>query len=482
MVTLQHSFDLFERRQGWKAEQVLVLTPYVEEQFFIRLVKGLRPRRLSVVIDDGCRSDDIDTVKTAVTKVRGKAKSGLTCVLGSAPGLMHLKLFYIVWRTPGKQTARTLVFGSANATKQGFGGSVNAELIATCRLAAGPHGEAIDWCEKVMAATLAEGETTVAGARDLDLGKGVHLRLPGLKIGRRRPELGSFDLWMQRGWLLSEYRPEPNFLRIPIHLSKGLSQTEQTRVAASSGFFVPTTKRLNYPFALPPGQRHLDGDHEEGDSEAECGNWRRKYFMWTRLGDWCSEACYQAERATFRRKGCEARERRLECLDTLRSPDILRHERARFLSSLSRLWTDFDEDAAALLRGNASIDDVFYGELFDKRVERDLALMADREFRERYLTGYEISPVPRFRPDIHGWREFLESFAKQICLDGTRLRSQSKLLLAVREAIRATGETARVMDDHDKLLSFLMRLFAEGEGGDKAAAKAARTVARYHRG
>jgi hypothetical protein len=44
-----------------------------------------------------------------------KRKVALNCVPGSAPGLLHLKLFYIVWRTEAKRTARTLIFGSANA-------------------------------------------------------------------------------------------------------------------------------------------------------------------------------------------------------------------------------------------------------------------------------------------------------------------------------------------------------------------------------
>ena len=113
LTLVDHNFDLFERRKGWKAEDVLVVTPYVEQEFFQRLVKGLRPRRLSVIIDDGCRMGDVAMVQETVAKAHVSTAAGLACVLGSAPGLMHLKLFYIVWRTPGRRTARTLIFGSA---------------------------------------------------------------------------------------------------------------------------------------------------------------------------------------------------------------------------------------------------------------------------------------------------------------------------------------------------------------------------------
>ncbi len=479
MKASEHSFDLFERRPGWKADQVLVLTPYVEETFFVRLVESLRPKRLSVVIDDGCRPDDVATVTDAVARAGVRKPPDLACVLGSARGLMHLKVFYIVWRTPGGRTARTLVFGSANATRQGFEGTVNAELIARCRLTAAVHFEVIAWCDQVFKATRGKVETRISGARDLKLGQGFHLRLPSIRVGRRRPELGSFDLWVQRGCLLSQYRPEPNFLRVPIHLSKGLSQTEQSQVAASSGFFVPTTRRLNYPFAMPPGLAPADDDDDD-DGEAEGGNWRRRLFTWTRLGDWCSEACLVAERRNFRRKGHEARERRLECLETLRSGTVLRVERARFLTALGRLWTDFGSDAPALLRGDSGVDEAFYADLFDKRVERDLSLVSDREFRDRYLIGYELSAVPRFRPDVHGWAEFLESLARQVCLDATRSRSQSRLLAAIRAAIDAAGASADVLDDHDSLLTFLQKVFEDGERGDRSAKAAARIVAGYH--
>lgn len=303
-----HSFDLLESRQGWKAVDVLVVAPYVEKEFFERLAKGLRPRRLSVIIDDGCRVGDIGMVTEAVSKIGGATASGLACVLGSSPGLMHLKLFYIVWRTPGKRAARTLIVGSANATKQGFGGSVNAELIASCRLTNGLHAEVIAWCDATIAAARSKGHTRVAAARDVELGKGLRSRLPALSVGRKKSALTSFDLWVQRGWLLSEYRPDPGFLRIPINLAKGLSQTEQQRLVTDSGFLVPTKKRLTFPYALPEGHVASDVDDEDVDEDEEIANSRRKFFVWTQLGEWCSEECHALEHRHFTKKDYEGRE------------------------------------------------------------------------------------------------------------------------------------------------------------------------------
>ena len=151
---------------------------------------------------------------------------------------------------------------------------------------------------------------------------------------------------MQRGWLLAEFRPDPGFLRIPIQLGKALSQTEQERLVATSGFAVPAKKRLTYAYALPEGadrERHLQ-EEEEGD---EGGNWRRKFFVWTQLGEWCSQACHEAERAHFCRKGLDKRQARLHALETMRNASIRAHERSLFIASLTMLWQQLGDDASA---------------------------------------------------------------------------------------------------------------------------------------
>lgn len=476
LTSEDHSFDLFERRKGWKAEQVLVVTPYVEREFFHRLVAGLRPRRLSVIIDDGCRMGDVDMVRETVAKIGGSAAKGLACVLGSAPGLMHLKLFYIVWRTPGKRTARTLIFGSANATRQGFGGAINAELIVSTTLTNVKHAEVIAWCEDAIAAARSNTLTKLTAARDLDLGKGIRLRLPGLSVGRKKSAIGSFDLWVQRGWLLSEYRNDPGFLKIPINLNKGLSQTEQERLVSEIGFLVPAKKHLTFPYALPDGQSAQD----EAEESAEIGNWRRKFFVWTQLGEWCSAETYSAEHHKFRKKNYDWREARLRCLEMMRSPSVRDAERLRFLGSMNKLWTDLGDEANELLQGEEALDEQHYSELFDKRVDRDLSLVAEEEFRIRYLRGFELSQVPRFRPDVRGWRDFIDSLVRQLCLEQTRTRSQSRLFHAISDAVDTIGSSESVFEDQGKLRKLLQFIFESCESGDQGTAEAKKLIVEYH--
>lgn len=469
----EHSYDLFARPANRKAETVLVITPYVERAFFDRLIRDLRPKRLKVVIDDGCRREDVQMIRDAVAD--SKRRIALTCVFGSAPGLVHLKLFYIVWRTEAKRTARTLIFGSANATRQGFGGSINAELIASCRLTRSRHSHIVDWCDEVVTATDAGEPRRIEPARDVDLGVGLQLRLPGITIGRDRPSLSNFDLWVQRGYLLSDFRPEQSFLKVPVRLKQPLGQTEQSRMASLSGFDVPPTKTLTYHYA-----GEADDIQPVPATEAESGNWRRRLFVWTHLGEWCSEACYKTNSGTFRRRGYEDRVALVGALEGLSDPVALGHARSAFLDAVAGLWDRLEGDAAAFLEGSDTLDRDHYSDAFDDRVAKDLELIADPEFKLRYLTGYELAQVPRFRTDERGWRDFLGSMARELCLDHARGRSQSWLLHAVRDALEADGRAGSALDDSTALLRFLRSTWRDSKKRPGTLAKPARILADYH--
>lgn len=473
-----HNYDLFARRPGRKAETVLVVTPYVEQEFFERLIADLKPKNLHVVIDDGCRREDLQMIKDCVDA--SKRKVVMTCVTGSAPGLVHMKLFYIVWRTEAKRTARTLVFGSANATRQGFGGRINAELIASCRLTKARHSHIIEWCDGVVAATTSGEERLIEPARDVDLGTGLQLRLPGMRVGRDRPALSNFDLWIQRGYLLSDYRPEPSFLKIIVRLKQPLAPSQESQIVTQSGFDVQVNKNLTYHYA---GSRDpLDGEAEPAElADGEVGNWRRRLFVWTHLGEWCSEACHRENEGRFRRRGYEDRFALIQSLGKLEAAAAREEAREAFLDAIAGLWDRLGNAAGSFLEGVEAVDRAHYARIFDDRVARDLELIDDPEFRQRYLTGYELAQVPRFRTDIAGWREFLESLTRQLCLDHMRGgRSQSLFLKAVRESIQAAGKGSSVLEESGTLLTFLRTTWRDSRKRPGTLSKPAIILEAYH--
>lgn len=465
------SFDLLDARSGRVAEAVLIISPYVEASFFQRVARNLRPKSVHVVIDDGCRREDLESVASALKD--GGHRRAPAIRLGSARGLVHLKLFYVRWRTKGGRKAASLVFGSANATRQGFGGDLNAELLAACELTAAAHRDVIRWCEKVIDATKADDPVSVPDERDAAIAKGLRLRLPALTVGRTVSQVSNFDVWIQRGYLLSEYKADPSFLFVPIPLVKPLPAGEQSLAAARAGFDVRPTRSIRH--------RYIDdGSADEVDDPAEAdlgkGNWRRKLFTRTQLGEWCSRECYDARRGDFLRKGNELRAEALQHLQELSSKDRLKAARRTFVDKVDELWTLLGDRAPDHLRGSDELDRAHYRKTFDRKVVRDLELAADPEFGRRYVSGFELVEVPRFRNDVAGWRSFIRSLAQQLALDEAKGRSQSRLLRAIRKAVEKEGRDTSELLEPQALLE-LLRSLLKGRG---AVGEAGRLLSRYH--
>ena len=110
-----------------------------------------------------------------------KLSSGDTCVvvaLGSAPGLVHSKIFHTEWRTAKGNRAHSLVYGSGNATHQAFSGAFNSEVMCRLRLRANYHYDTIEWLEKVRSAAANPKNGIVIESLWTDLTKDVDFRLP----------------------------------------------------------------------------------------------------------------------------------------------------------------------------------------------------------------------------------------------------------------------------------------------------------------
>jgi hypothetical protein len=316
----------------------------------------------------------------------------------------------------------------------------------------------------------------VPEARGAFFAKGMHLRLPAITVGREVAAISNFDLWIQRGYLLSSYRPDPSFLRVHVPLAKALPRAEQARLAVSAGFEVPETKSVRHQYIDDGSSAEDPGDDGSVESH-DIGNWRRKLFTWTHLGEWCSEDCFVAHQTEFRRRNHEKREAAIGQLRGLRVDETRAAARNVFLIKINMLWEALGDQAPHILRGRQEVDLRHYEKAFEERVERDLQLIGDEEFVSRYVAGFEFVQVPRFRNDVIGWRQFVDSLGRQLALDETRGRSQSKLLGAVRDAIDGSDEDQIALREPQALIAFLRAVWQSDAGGkDGPAAE----IANYH--
>lgn len=448
-------YDLLARTD-WKVSSILIVSPYVEKEFFERIVNELKPPMLTVVIDDGCRSDD-------VIMVQALARRGthVKVVLGSARGLVHAKIFHVEWTTPGGQTRHTLVYGSGNATRQAFDGNINSEVMCKARLTAANHASILEWTTRIRAAASDDAaDRTIPAVRDAWLADGMSIRLPSIMIKDSGNKANNFDLWLQRGRLLSTFQPDPSFLHVHVNLRSELPPGEAERIVQNIGFETPRTRRLSFSYIA-----EAEGAYEENDGP---GNWRSRLFAWTQLGYWCSDSCFRLNRDLFRKAGHESRTENLERLRRLREPGPRSAARMHFLDRVIRLWDAFGTQAASYLEGRGTkVDQVFYQNAFEQRLERDLELAGDEEFTNRYINGCEVIDVPRFRMDAAAWRSFVDSFCRQLHLEWLKTRSQSLMFQNIYAALKDLDES--VFDDPRSLARLLRSKWnftIEGDDGE----------------
>lgn len=430
-------YDLFNSREGWTAKSVLIMSPYVEGQFFERLVNEMRPRSLTVVVDDGCRPEDVQMLRRL-----SRSKTDVVVALGSAPGLVHSKIFHTEWRTPKGNRAHTLVYGSGNATHQAFAGDFNSELLCWARLKASSNSDILGWLAQISAAAANPRGGVRISALRTELVDGVYVRLSGLTVKDAASKADNFDLWLQRGHFLSEYRPDTGFLRVALPLMKKLPPGDLEKRITDAGIEIPRTSKLSIQYV------------PINDVAGEGGRWRRQYFTETDLGDWCSEACYREKKHLFRRNGYEQREESLQRLETILANDKVR-EKARFdyMSRVETLWRVLGPSAGSYLRSvKNGVDVDHYSGEFKNRLSRDAKLAKDDEFRSRYLNGFAVVPVPRFRIDTAAWASFRGYFVAQLHYDSLKQRAPGLLLRRIKSAL---GKGASKTLSPEKLSSFL---------------------------
>src|SRR3546814_594695 len=227
-------------------------------------------------------------------------------------------------------------------------------------------------------------------------------------------EANSLDLWIQRGRLISAFRPDQGVLRVHVNLRAELPAGDLERAVQTIGFEVPRRQRLSIPYV------HIRDSDDEGDDANS--QWRSRLCVWTHLGDWCSEDCYIKHKALFRKAGYDARIESIEQLKTLTGLSLRVDARNRFIERIGRLWVALGDQAGNYLASHdGELDQDTYLRSFEQRVDRDLELVTDPEFLARFINGCEVIDVPRFRMDIVGWRSFVESFASD--RKSTRLNS-----------------------------------------------------------
>ncbi len=440
------SYNLLCVPEGYVTDSVLVLAPYFDPVFIKALLDTMKPPHMSVVVDDGASANEIGALSRL-----GTACKSFRIGVASASGLVHIKGYYLVFKaTDGaKGYRRRFIFGSCNATDAAFAGNRNAELFAAVDLKWPEDKGIIEYCRAVRKA-VRDGNGAVQATVGLALARHPTLFLPGFRVSAVG-EIPGFDAWLQLGILAARYRDQQGFMRLGIKLKKNLPQGRTARNLAAQDL-VPDGRRDTLRYAYI-------GESSEASAKPK---WKARYTLWTHFGDWMSDACFRAKRGDMVLGSTEQRRSRVDELRKYGRAGPWRHERGEgFAGAIERGWRAIKISGGdpaeyfAVRKGRA--DTVTYKEALLNKIDADLGLAEDREFYARYVTGFEFSRVPRFRPDAEAWDAFVLSWCESLAVELKRDGTKSLIAKAMRS--RLSTRSARA--DRFEPLTLAARLRSE---------------------
>lgn len=389
-------------------QRVVIVSAYAGARFFKALRKTLAPDEVHVVLDAGTPAETLRAVKKALGRRLRKP-----LLVGSAPDLMHAKLYLCTWSVPSRsRPIFTLNLGSANASQGGFDPKRNAEAMAAIRVYPGKHRALFRYFEPVLGRRPGRVEGATVQVDNL----GIVLPTFDLRDAKSPP---GFDSWLQRGVLCHRFQPDPSFLSFQVRLRKPLPVEEDIQAALQAANLLDDggIKSLR--------QRYVQIERAPREESSQA-TWRNTFFVETSFGHWTSEECYSRGRETFRPRGTDRRKAALARVASATEGEQEKWIR-RFLDSLSRA------EAGLQARGldpgewfgdkhTAGLDYRTEEARCRERVESDNRKARDDDFRDRWATGYDFPRVPQFRLDAKAWSDFTRSFATSVVLNAQKGR------------------------------------------------------------
>jgi hypothetical protein len=464
--------DLYSR-QIWTVgpshpilEELLVIGPYPSPEFFGKILHEFEPRNLTLVIDGACE----DAVLRAIGKLFPANKQPQVRFAWCGGGIVHAKLYYLRW----KHAATTnfvckLIWGSLNASQNGF--ERNAETLSHASLPFQRGHPFFDYFERFRAQTGNVEQVSVP------LGKAglVTLVLPAFDFTSDRipPPQASFESWVQSGILCHKYERDSSFLRFRVRLKKPLPADFVKAQLVDVGIVREKERSESFLYKYIP----------RPDVKESAAKWRWKYFLDTRLGFWTSRECYESKRALFKAQGAD--ERAKDVAD-LRNPDIRKwySEIAQKLHTVQRRLQDAHRDPSEYFwlgpnRGTDAsprryIDGNKYKPDLERQAKKDNQRLTNKAFLDRFITGYELFPVPDLRSSEAEFEKFLVSLCQSV-LDALHAgkRATNLLVETLAKSLRELGHDLEKMDaprllraisHHWKTIGVAVRAFHQAPG------------------
>lgn len=387
----------------WRLTHLMIISPYISREFFCEIAKRYSPLKILLIVDDSCRTKEAET---AISVLKADKKTKTIIYYASGTGLVHLKFYYFIFKSSSK-TKHYIVWGSANATVDGF--FKNSELLSSTHLYKNKDGKLIGYLESIWNMTRVGSfhlESFNGGVESLST-----IFLPSLRCSNNNIQ-DTFDSWVQAGWLLHKYEPTNNFLKFEIPLKKPIDPSE---IAVKFAKYNLTTEGEKNKLWYSYIERYQNNKRRQE-------HWKSVYFLETYLGHWCSKDCYIENSMKFVANNQDKREKAVEELKKKAQQGDQNKYIEAAIKSLNKV--------RKTLGGNATryfLDSEFYWGKAENQLKRDIKRANYPFFKEKFVSGYDRQPLPRFRSDEISWEAFLEDFCNALLCEVQKKGGNSKL-------------------------------------------------------
>jgi len=163
--------------------------------------------------------------------------------------------------------------------------------------------------------------------------------------------------------------------------------------------------------------------------------------VWTHLGDWISNDCHRKRSKIMKSKASAARSRNISRILANGCDEKWIESRIeQLLAGLNQVWRELEAASVApqqYIEGwNGKVNPASYRLRFLKKLDQDLQLARDGDFKNRYVNGYEFPAMPRFRQDTMAWEAFVRSWCESIAVETAKNRTLSLVARRIKDVMK----------------------------------------------
>ena len=352
-ITPEKLFLTKDRPKNVVCSKVIIVGPYPTVEFVKAVKRDLKPEIIYVNVDESWKPKEIDSIKEieSVKLIPVRTENGI--------GIVHAKMYYVEYKNDNGLYTR-LFFGSVNASQNSV--SNNSEFWVSFRLI--KFDEENRKIIKAYFKNLINENVIKVQSQNVvlkDEKKKIVSILAFPEIVKSG-EIKSFYNWIRSGIFLIKYEPDSSFGYLPIKLIKEKMPEDKLKE------YLKNTKlegngygeELRYPYAS-------DKKSEKFSQE----QWKL-YTVDTRNGLWLSYECSQEKEYP---PESVSRSTKINFIANLKDKDVKKiiSECVTFIGTMRKKYDWI------------AVPD---REKMEKKINADIQLAKNKEFKKRYMTGY----------------------------------------------------------------------------------------------